>query len=181
MRKYLIFLVAVLAAALTLAPAAGAQAPTAQEVVQAYYEALGKAAASGDLTALANLFADDATVSVPAISPKPVQGKAMMQAVFGGILNLLKGASIKVDDLAVEGEKVTVRYRLVAAAAQTEVKATDTFTIKDGKIQSLTIEVAAETLPKSLPVTGAAAGNLALGLLTLAGLASLALGRRWAR
>ena len=181
MRKTLVSLVVVLLVALMLVPGiAAAQTASAQEVVQAYYQALGQAAVAGDAAAVADLFADDATVTVPAISPNPVQGKESMTAVFGGVFSLMKGMSIKTDDLAVDGDKVTVQYRMVTADEKTEIKATDTFVIKDGKIQTLTIEIAGK-LPTALPVTGAAEGNLALGLLGLGGAALVALGRKLAR
>ncbi len=180
MRKTFVSVVGVLLVALLLAPGVAAQTPSAQEVVQAYYQALGKAVAAGDPSALAELFADDATVTVPAISPQAVQGKENMKTVFGGVFTLIKGMSIKVDDIAVDGDKVTVQYRMVAADGKTEVKATDTFVVKDGKIQSLTIEIATK-LPAALPVTGAAGGSLVPGLLLFGGAVLVALGRRLAR
>ena len=59
--------------------------------------------------------------------------------------------------------------------------ATDTFVIADGKIQSLTIELAATETPAVLPTTGGAGLNLLPGLLALGGGALAFMGRRLKR
>lgn len=184
MRKNLFLTTGLLLAALLLVPAAWAQAPSPEEAVQAYYVALGQAAASEDLTALLDLFADDATVTMAALSPQPISGKAMMQTMFTGMAGMLKTATINVDEIAAEGEQVTVAYRMTLASVEGDIHATDTFVVREGKIQSLTIQIAPEDLGKlagivptgALPATGAAKGAWPPALLGLGGVALIALG-----
>ena len=184
MRKNLLLTTGVLLAALLLVPVAWAQAPSPEEVAQAYYAALGEAATSGDLTALLDLFADDATVTMAALSPQPISGKAMMQTMFTGMAGMLKTATITVDEIAAEGDQVTVTYRMTVASVEGDIHATDTFVVREGKIQSLTIQIAAEDLGKlagivptgALPTTGAAKGAWPPAILALGGVILIALG-----
>ncbi len=186
MRKHTtIVLVAILAAAL-IAPSVLAQEPSPTDTVQSYYTALGEAAASGDLTALLDLFADDATITVPALSPDPVGGKEAIQTTIGGILTMLQGLQIAVGDIAVEGDQVTVTYTVTVAGMENPIPATDTFVIQGGKIQSLTIDISAEAMtampsPAELPQTGGPALPLLPGLLVAGGAVFVALGRRLGR
>jgi len=181
MYKRLFWITGVLLVALILAPGAAAQASSPEEVVQAYYAALGESAVTGDFTGILDLFAEDATLTVPALSPQPIVGKEMMQATFAGMSSMLKGMNITVDEITTDGDQVTVNYRMTTAQAESETPATDTFEIKDGKIQALTIEIAAQDAPVVLPTTGAAGLNLLPGLLVLGGGALVALGRRLQR
>ncbi len=170
-------------AILLVAPVARAQAlPT--EVVQGYYTALGQAAATGDLNPLLDLFAEDATLTVPALTPTPVEGKEAIRTTMGGILALLQGLNITLDEVTGEGDQVTVRYTLSVASAGKPIPATDTFVIQNGKIRSLTITIAAEALaamptPSALPTTGGPVGSLLPGLLALGGAALVGLSRRF--
>jgi ketosteroid isomerase-like protein len=172
-----------------LAPVAGsvalAQEATPESLVQQYYTALGEAASTGDTTALLDLFADDATVDNPGLSPLPVQGKEAMQSTFAGMLALLQGLTVTMGDLSVEGDQVTVNYTMAVAGMEGTVPATDTFVIGEGKIRSLTIQIAPEVLagvgaasPADLPQTGGAVVSLFPGLLLLGGAAFVALSRR---
>jgi ketosteroid isomerase-like protein len=172
-----------------LAPVAGsvalAQEATPESLVQQYYTALGEAASTGDTTALLDLFADDATVDIPGLSPLPVQGKEAMQSTFAGMLALLQGLTVTMGDLSVEGDQVTVNYTMAVAGMEGTVPATDTFVIGEGKIRSLTIQIAPEVLagvgaasPADLPQTGGAVVSLFPGLLLLGGAAFVALSRR---
>ena len=174
----------VVLATLLVAPGAMAQTSPA-DVVQGYYGALGQAAASGDFAALLDLFADDATITVPVLSPAPVSGKAAIQSTIGGILNMLQGLSVTVGDMAVEGDQVTVNYTLSVAAQEQAIPATDTFVIQDGKIQALTIEISAQALavpaPAALPQTGGPVGGLLPAFLLLGGATLAGLGRRFSR
>jgi len=182
MRRIVTITIALLAA-LLVAAVAWAQAPSPEEVVKAYYAALSEAAATGDFSAILDLFADDATVTVAALSPQPITGKTMMQTMFAGMSKMLKGVTITVDEISAEGDQVTVRYRMASPEVEGEIHATDTFVVKEGKIQSLAIEIAPEDLSKlagfTLPVTGAASGvNLLPALLVAAGAGLAALGWR---
>ena len=119
-----------------------------------------------------------------ALSPQPITGKTMMQTMFTGMATMLKDVTITVDEISAEGEQVTVHYRMAAPGIEGEIHATDTFVVKEGKIQSLTIQIAPEDLGKManiapsapLPVTGAARDGLLPGLLVLGGAALIALG-----
>jgi len=182
MRRTVAIAIALLAA-LLIATAAWAQAPSPEEVVKAYYAALGEAAATGDFSAILDLFADDATVTMAALSPQPIAGKTMMQAMFAGMSKMLKGVTITVDEISAEGDRVTVRYRMTSPEVEGEIHATDTFVVEEGKIRSLTIEISPEDLSKlagfTLPVTGAASGGSLLPVLLIAAGAGLtALGWR---
>ncbi len=184
MRKTLLWTIGLLLTALFLVPVTWAQAPSPEEVAQAYYAALGEAAASGDSTALVDIFADNATVTMAALSPQPITGKTMMQTMFAGMAAMLKDVTITVDEIATEGEQVTVTYRMTMPGVEGEIHATDTFVVQEGKIQSLTTEIAPEDLGKltglastgTLPTTGAAKGAGLPGLLSLGGVALIALG-----
>ena len=184
MHKYTILSLLIAALViLPVAPGAMAQEPSPTDVVQSYYTALGQAAADGDLTALLDLFADDAAITVPALSPNPVSGKDAIQTTIGGILTMLQGLQITVGDIAVEGEQVTVQYTISTAEMETPIPATDTFVIQAGQIQSLTIDISTEAMaavtPAELPQTGGAALPLLPGLLVAGGAAVLALRRRF--
>lgn len=185
MRKNTVGILVVALAILLVAPSVMAQtSPT--DVVQGYYAALGQAATSGDFTALLDLFADDATITIPVLSPEPVSGKDAIQSTMGGMLTMLQGLEVTVGDMAVEGDQVTVSYTLSVAAMEQPIPATDTFVIQDGMIQSLTIDIAAEALgpvptPYDLPETGGPVGSLLPGLLVLGGAALVGLGRRFSR
>lgn len=188
MRKNVLWIVPVVLAILLVAPGVMAQDASPTDVVQGYYAALGEAAASGDTTALLDLFADDATVTIAGLSPQPVQGKEAMQAAFAGMLSMLKGVTITVGDISADGDTVTVTYTMVVEGVEGEVATTDTFVISDGKIQSLTIEIASEALagvtgatPTQLPETGGPVAGMLPGLLVLGGAAFVALSRRFSR
>jgi hypothetical protein len=149
---------------------------------------LGEAAAGGDVVAILDLFADDASVMIVGMSPEPVQGKEAIQSTFSGMLALMQGLNITMGDVTVDGEQVVVNY-LMAPAGQTEgIPATDTFVVVDGKIQSLTIQLSPETLaglaqptPYELPETGGPVSGLLPGLLVLGGVALAGLSRRFSR
>jgi hypothetical protein len=149
--------------------------------------ALGEAATSGDATGLLDLFADDATISVVGLTPEPVAGKEAIQGTMGGMFALLQGLTITMGEVTVEGEQVTVTYTM-AVEGMGEIPATDTFTIADGKIQSLAIQLSPEAMAGlvqpvlyALPETGGPIGSLLPGLLVLGGAAFVALGRRFSR
>jgi ketosteroid isomerase-like protein len=181
MRKNLWWAAGVLLLALMLAPAAAAQAPSPQEVVQSYYVALAEGLTAGDFSGVLELFAEDATLTIPMLSEQPIAGTAMMQAMFGGMSTMLQGASIEVGEITTEGDQVTVTYEITTPASETPMPATDTFVIADGKIQALTIAIASVATPAVLPTTGATTLNLLPGLLVLGGSAMVALGRRLTR
>jgi len=165
-----------------------AQEATPGELVEQYYAALGQAASTGDTAALLDLFADDATIDIVGLSPQPVQGKEAMQSAFAGMFALLQGLTITMGDVSVEGDQVTATYTMNVAGMEGSVQATDTFVVSEGKIQSLTIQIAPEVLagvgaaaaPAGLPATGGAVANLFPGLLLLGGMALVALSRRFA-
>jgi uncharacterized protein (TIGR02246 family) len=186
MRKNTVRFLVVTLAILLVAPSVMAQESPA-DVVQGYYAALAEAAGTGDVTAMLDLFADDATVTIVGLSPQPVQGKEAMQAAFAGMFSMLKGVEVTVGDVAVDGDTVTVTYTM-AVEGMGEIPATDTFVIQDGKIQSLSIEIAPEALagaaaavPEQLPTTGGPVSGLLPGLLVLGGAAFVALSRRFSR
>jgi ketosteroid isomerase-like protein len=158
-----------------------AQASSPEEVVQGYYAALTESLSAGDFTTVLEFFAEDATLTVPALSEQPITGTAMMQTVFGGLSTTLQGATITLGEISVEGDRVTVTYEISSPASETPMPATDTFVIADGKIQSLTIELAATEAPVVLPTTGGAGLDLLPGLLALGGGALALLGRRLKR
>jgi LPXTG-motif cell wall-anchored protein len=184
MRKNLLLITGVLSVALLLAPMASAQSPSPQEVVQAYYAALGEASTSGGFTALLDLFADNATVTMAALSPQPISGKTMLQTMFTGMAAMLKGVAITADGIATEGGQVTVTYRMTVPVVGGDIHATDTFVVQDGKIQSLNIQIAPEDLGKlagiapaaPLPTTGAEKGAWPPAILGLGGVVLIALG-----
>lgn len=172
-------------AMLLVTPTVLAQSASPSDVVQGYYAALQQAAAGGDTAALLDLFADDATITVPGLTPQPVAGKEAIQATLGGMFSILQGLTVTLGNVAVDGDKVTVSYTMTSAGSSTPVPATDTFVIQDGKIKSLTIEIAAEALaavsspvPTALPVSGGAGSALLPGLMVMAGAGLLALRRR---
>jgi ketosteroid isomerase-like protein len=180
--------VLVVLAILLVTPSVMAQAASPAEVAQNYYAALSQAAVTGDTTPVLELFADDATVMIVGLSPQPVQGKEAMQATFGGMLAMLQGLTITMGDMSVDGDTATVTYTMSTAGAEGEVPVTDTFVVQDGKIQSLTMEIAPEALaattaaePAALPETGGAVGGLFPGLVVVAGAALVALGRRFSK
>jgi ketosteroid isomerase-like protein len=161
-------------------------------VVQGYYLALGDAAAGGDLAAVLDLFADDATVTLTALSPEPVSGKEAMQSVFAGLFSMLQGVTFTVEGMAVEGDQVTVDYTMTVASMPVPIPAADTFVVVDGKIQSLVLEISPEAMagapataagddPAALPETGGAGLGSLPGLLILAGGAMAAASRRLSR
>jgi ketosteroid isomerase-like protein len=170
-----------------LAGVALAQETTPEAVVQQYYTTLGQVAGTGDTAPLLDLFADDATIDIPGLSPQPVQGKEAMQSTFAGMFALLQGLTVTVGDVTVEGDQVTVSYTMAVSGMEGTIPATDTFVVQDGLIQSLTIQLAAEALsgmglgaaaPAALPQTGGAGVNLFPGLLLLGGAALVAVSRR---
>jgi len=184
MRKNTVWIVTVIITVLLVAPNVMAQEASPTEVVQSYYATLGEAATSGDMTAVLNLFADDATITIAGLSPEPVTGKEAIQATMGGMFTMLQGMTITVGDISTEGDQVTVTYTM-AVEGVGEIPATDTFVIRDGKIQSLTIQISPEILagvtgaqPTTLPQTGGSVGSLLQGLLLLGGAGLVALGRR---
>ena len=186
MRKNSITILVIVLAILLVTPIVMAQEPSPTDTVQNYYAALGQAAASGDLTALLDLFADDAAITVPALSPDPVSGKEAIQTTIGGILTMLQGFQVAVGDIAVEGDQVTVAYTVTIAGVEDPIPATDTFVIQGDKIQSLTIDISAEAMtvmpsPAELPQTGGPALPLLPGLLVAGGAAFVALSRRLGR
>ena len=180
MKKAIAMVTGVIFLTLMLVPGVWAQAPSPEETVQAYYAALGKAVETGDITDVLALFAEDATLTIPAISPQPVQGVEMMQSLFTGMSTMIQGMTITVEEMVTEGNQVTVTYKMASEAMGKETMATDTFTVKDGKITSLTIEFSDETpLPATLPTTGAVAGMTLLpGILLAAGASLIVLGRK---
>ena len=183
MKRMAAIITGVVFLALVLVPGVWAQAPTPEETVQAYYVALGEAVASGDVSELLDLFADDATLTIPAISETPVQGKETMQSLFAGMSMMIQGMTITVDEMATEGDQVTVTYRMTSETMGNEMSATDTFTVKDGKITSLTIQMSDEaltpvTLPATLPTTGAVGVNFLPGVLLIVGASLIGLGRK---
>ena len=184
MRKTVVGISVVFLAILLVTPSVMAQS-SPEEVVQSYYTALGQAATSGDFTALLDLFADDATITVPALSPAPVSGKEAIQSTMGGMLTMLQGLEVTVGDMTVDGDQVTVSYTLSVAAMEQPIPATDTFVIQDGQIQSLTIDIATEAMavptPYDLPETGGPVGSLLPGLLVFGGAALVGLSRRLSR
>jgi ketosteroid isomerase-like protein len=170
-----------------LAGVALAQETTPEAVVQQYYTTLGQVASTGDTAPLLDLFADDATIDIPGLSPQPVQGKEAMQSTFTGMFALLQGLTVTVGDVTVEGDQVTVNYTMAMAGTENTIPATDTFVVQENKIQSLTIQLAPEALagmglgaaaPATLPQSGGAVVNLFPGLLLLGGAAFVALSRR---
>lgn len=184
MSKKMLFVVAVLLAVLMAGPGA-----LAQDIIQSYYAELQQAVVAGGATpALLDLFADDATIILTALSPDPVQGKEAIQSVFASILPMLQGLQTTLGDVTTEGETVTVNYTLTVASTQGAIPATDTFVIRDGKIQSLKIDIAPEALaatgaaaaPGTLPTSGGV-GLFLPGLLIAGGAALAALSRRLAR
>jgi ketosteroid isomerase-like protein len=188
MSKKSVWIVTVLLAALLIAPGAVAQEPSPADLVQSYYAALEEAAASGDTTALLDLFADDATVSVAALAPQPVQGKEAIQSVLGSIVNMLQGLEVTLGEVSTSEDTVTVEYTMQVQGMEGDLPAIDTFVVQDGLIQSLTIEIAPEALgaatttpPATLPATGGPAGVLLPGLVILGGVALAAVGRRLSR
>ncbi|MFN2224649.1 MAG: nuclear transport factor 2 family protein, partial [Anaerolineae bacterium] len=125
-----------------LAGVALAQETTPEAVVQEYYTTLGQAAGTGDTAPLLDLFADDATINIPGLSPQPVQGKEAMKNTFAGMFALLQGLTVTVGDVTVEGDQVTVTYTMAVAGMEGNIPATDTFVVQENKIQSLTIQLA---------------------------------------
>lgn len=182
----------VVLAILLVSPSVMAQEASPAEVAQNYYAALGQAAVTGDTTPVLDLFADDATVMIVGLSTEPVQGKEAIQATFGGMLAMLQGLTITMGDMSVDGDTVTATYAMSTAGAE-QVPVTDTFVVQDGKIQSMTMEIAPEGLaataaaepaatePVALPETGGAVGGLFPGLVVVAGAALVALGRRFSK
>lgn len=186
MRKKVFGLAILVFAIVLVAPGAMAQASPA-EVVQSYYAALGEAATTGDTAGLMDLFADDATISVVGLTPEPVAGKEAIQGTMGGMFAMLKGLTITMGEVTVDGDQVTVAYTMVVEGMG-EIPATDTFMIVDGKIQSLAIQLAPEVMagfvqPElyALPETGGPVTGLLPGLMVLGGAAFVALGRRFSR
>ncbi|MBN1660969.1 MAG: nuclear transport factor 2 family protein [Anaerolineae bacterium] len=188
MSKKMLLIVTVVLAVLVAVPGAFAQG-TAQDVIQSYYAELEQAVVSGGATpALLDLFADDATIILTALSPDPVQGKEAIQTVFASILPMLQGLKTTMGDVTIEGETLTVNYTLTVASTEGAIPATDTFVIRDGKIQSLKIDIAPEALagttagatPATLPTSGGP-GVLFPALLVLGGAALATLSRRVAR
>jgi ketosteroid isomerase-like protein len=187
MSRKVLSIVAVVLAVLLVAPGALAQeSPT--EIIQSYYAELQQSVVSGGATpALLDLFSDDATIMLTALSPDPVQGKQAIQSVFASILPMLQGLQTTMGDVSVEGETVTVNYTLTVANTEGPIPATDTFVIRDGKIQSLKIDIAPEALagsgaaaaPDTLPTSGGP-GFLLPGLLLATGAALAGLSRRLA-
>lgn len=179
---------AMMVAVLLAAPGAEAQPPSPEEVVQSYYTALGEAAASGEVAAILDLFADDASVMIIGLSPEPVQGKEAIESTFSGMLALLKGLTVTVGDVTVEGGQVDVNYVLAPEGQAEGIQAADTFVVEDGQIQSLTIQLAPEALSGlaqptlyGLPETGGPVSGLLPGLLVLGGAVLVGLGRRFSR
>lgn len=182
MRKNTVGMLVVVLAILLVAPCAMAQTAT-MDVVQSYYAALGEAAAGGDTAALIDLFADDATADVKGITPGAVTGKEAIQGTLGNMFALLQGVTVTLDEVTAEGDTVTTTYTLALPGQDGAIPATDTFVIKDGKIQALTIAIDLTAMPGTattytLPATGGAVSSLLPGLLVLAGAAFVGLGRR---
>jgi len=177
MRKAVLVLLLVLGLSLALCSGAAAQDSSPAAVVQTYYAALGQAAASGDFSQVLALFADDATVSIPALGSQGITGKEAMRSAFAGIGSLMKDMTVLVDHIEVDGDTAVVGYRLVSSGQQ-DVPAEDTFIVRDGKIVALTVSVAVQAPTESssdlLPTTGGFVLPLQ-GMLPLAGLSALSL------
>jgi LPXTG-motif cell wall-anchored protein len=178
MRKTLPIAVGVLLLIALLVPAAGAQTTSAEDVVKQYYTALADlSAGKGDISALADLFADDASVTIPLVSSTPVVGKQAMLQAFTGVFSLLKGTSLQTRQITTDGDKITVQY-IITSADNKETEATDTFIIQEGKIKSLTINIATGSAPAQLPTTGASSNGLLLAGLAVLGLSMVVIGRK---
>jgi len=122
-------------------------------------------------------------LTIPAISENPVQGKETMQSLFAGMSAMIQGMTITVDEMVTEGNQVTVTYRMTSETMGNEMSATDIFTVGDGKITSLTIQISGEaltpvTLPATLPTTGATGVNFLPGILLIVGTSLIGLGRK---
>jgi hypothetical protein len=163
-----------------LVPSVAAQEQTVEELLDVYYAAL-QAAADGDPANWLALFAEDATMSVPALAPVPVTGKDVIQAaMWPGIYSEIGGTTVTVHLTEVDGNTATVYIDYSGLPVQ------DIFEFnEDGLIQSLTVnvgvsppEASASAEPTQLPETGGAVAGWWPGLLVLAGAAIAGLGRR---
>ena len=82
MRKNLMRVTAILLVAVFVAPAVMAQDQTVEEILDAYWPVWNEALATGDATDWLEFYAEDATMSVPALAPQPVTGKEMIEAAI---------------------------------------------------------------------------------------------------
>ena len=188
MRKNLVWITVILLATMILAPAVMAQDQTVEEILADYLVVLNEAMASGDSSAWIEFYAEDATMSVPALAPQPVTGKDMIEAaMFPGIFGAAGGAVVTVVQQEIDGNTATVYY-MYMGGAQGDFPIQEIFEFNDeGKIQSHTVNVgttapaaeAAEEAPTQLPETGGVGLNLLPGLLVLGGAALVGLGRRF--
>ena len=188
MRRNLVWISAILLVALLLAPAAVAQEPDVQTVVDAYIVVLNEALATGDSSEWIEFYAEDATMEVPVLAPQPVTGKELIEAaMFPGIFGAVGGATVTVVQSSVDGDTMTM-YNMYIGGAQGDFPIEEIIVVNaDGLFQYHTVNVgveapaeeaeAAET-PTQLPETGGA-GLMLPGLLVIGGAALVALGRRF--
>jgi ketosteroid isomerase-like protein len=170
-------------------PEAAAETASIEDLLTEYYEVLNAALASGDTSELIEWFAEDATMSVPALAPQPVTGKDLIEAaMLPGMLGAVGGATIETLLVEIDGNTATV-YNMYTGGAQGDFPIQEIIEFNaEGKIQTYTVNVgvtppaaAAETTaaePTTLPQSGGAAGSLLPALLVVGGGALAALGRR---
>jgi ketosteroid isomerase-like protein len=182
MAKKTLWIAVVLLVVLALAPGAGAQTASIEEMLKVFYKALNAALASGDTTEVLKWYADDATMEVGALAPKPVTGKDLIgAAMFPGMLAAVGGAKITTVSMTVTGNTATV-YNMYVGGKQGDFPIQEIIVFNDkGKIQKYTVNVGVAppaAAPAALPKTGGAGGSLLPALLAAGAGTMIALGRR---
>jgi ketosteroid isomerase-like protein len=171
----------VLLIVLALVPSVGAQTVSIAETLKAFYAALNAALASGDTTEVLTYYADDATMEVGALAPKPVTGKDLIgAAMFPGMLAAVGGAKITTVSMTVEGNTATV-YNMYIGGKQGDFPIQEIVVFNTaGKIQNYTVNVGVPppAAPAALPKTGGPGTNVLPALLAAGAGALIALGRR---
>lgn len=183
MTRKTLWIAVVLLVMLALVPSVGAQTTSIEDTLKEFYKALNAALASGDTTEVLSFYADDATMEVGALAPKPVTGKDLIgAAMFPGMLAAVGGAKITTVSMTVEGNTATV-YNMYVGGKQGDFPIQEIIVFNAaGKIQNYTVNVGvpppAAAAPAALPKTGGSGISLLPALLVAGAGAMIAVGRR---
>ncbi len=194
MRNKTLVIIVMFLAALALAPTAMAQ-DSVDDTLDAYYVVLIEALDTGDSAAWLEFFAEDASMSVPALAPQPVTGKELIEAaMWPGVFSNVGGSVVEETLREVDGNTASV-YAMWVGGVGGDMPIQELFEFNDeGLITSYTVnvgatpegepeviseeEAVAEEEPATLPESGGVLVNLLPGLLILGGATLVGLGKK---
>ena len=115
------------AAVLVAGPVAAA--PSARAVVEAKFAAVNRHA----IPDIAALYAPDAVITASDFC-QPRIGRAGVEQTYGAIFKAIPDATVEVQEVIAEGDRVAVRFVVRSRAAEFAIPIQDFFTVKDGLI-----------------------------------------------